>query len=160
LEGARVIDVQSAQEMQRAVESEFHDADALVMAAAVADARPTTMSDEKIKKNELQEISLTRNEDILAGISALKRPNQVLVGFAAETSAQALALGETKLRAKGADYLYVNDVSGGAIFGSDQTSGTLIGLDIAPIGFNNVDKFEVAEVIIKEVAHRLERVHG
>jgi phosphopantothenoylcysteine decarboxylase/phosphopantothenate--cysteine ligase len=71
-----------------------------------------------------------------------------------------LALGETKLRAKGADYLYVNDVSGGAIFGSDQTSGTLIGLDIAPIGFNNVDKFEVAEVIIKEVAHRLERVHG
>ena len=160
LEGARVIDVQSAQEMQRAVESEFHDADALVMAAAVADARPTTMSDEKIKKNELQEISLTRNEDILAGISAQKRPNQVLVGFAAETSAQALALGETKLRAKGADYLYVNDVSGGAIFGSDQTSGTLIGLDIAPIGFNNVDKFEVAEVIIKEVAHRLERVHG
>jgi phosphopantothenoylcysteine decarboxylase/phosphopantothenate--cysteine ligase len=130
------------------------------MAAAVADARPTTMSDEKIKKNELQEISLTRNADILAGISARKRPNQILVGFAAETSEQALALGEAKLRAKGADYLYVNDVSGGAIFGSEQTSGTLIGLDISPIAFDNVDKFEVAEVIIKEVAHRLERVHG
>jgi phosphopantothenoylcysteine decarboxylase/phosphopantothenate--cysteine ligase len=146
--------------MQRAVESEFVDADALVMAAAVADARPTTMSDEKIKKNELQEISLTRNPDILAGISARKRPNQVLVGFAAETSAQAQALGEAKLRAKGADYLYVNDVSRGAIFGSDQTSGTLIGLDIAPIEFNTVDKFEVAEVIIKEVANRLEQVRG
>jgi hypothetical protein len=54
----------------------------------------------------------------------------------------------------------VNNVSGGAVFGSEETSGILLGLDIAPREFKNVTKFVVAEEILKEVGQRLERVHG
>ncbi len=160
LEGANLIEVESAQEMKQAVEAEFVRSDALIMAAAVADARPHNVSNEKIKKNDLLEIALEKNEDILASISSVKGGHQVLVGFAAETSDNAISLAEKKMHAKGADFLYVNNVSGGAVFGSERTSGILLGLDIAPREFNNVTKFVVAEEILKEVGQRLERVHG
>ena len=160
LEGANLIEVESAHEMKEAVEAEFVHSDALIMAAAVADARPLKVSNEKIKKNDLLEIALEKNEDILASISSLKRKHQVLVGFAAETADNAISLAERKMHAKGADFLYVNNVSGGAVFGSEETSGVLLGLDIAPREFRNVTKFVVAEEILKEVGQRLERVHG
>ena len=160
LEGANLIEVESAQEMKQAVEAEFVHSDALIMAAAVADARPHKVSNEKIKKNDLLEIALEKNEDILASISSIKGKHQVLVGFAAETADNAISLAERKMQAKGADFLYVNNVSGGAVFGSEETSGILLGLDIAPREFKNVTKFVVAEEILKEVGQRLERVHG
>ena len=160
LEGANLIEVESAQEMKQAVEAEFVHSDALIMAAAVADARPHNVSNEKIKKNDLLEIALEKNEDILAWISSVKGKHQVLVGFAAETSDNAISLAEKKMHAKGADFLYVNNVSGGAVFGSEETSGILLGLDIAPREFSNVSKFVVAEEIVKEVGQRLERIHG
>jgi phosphopantothenoylcysteine decarboxylase/phosphopantothenate--cysteine ligase len=160
LEGAHLIDVESAQEMKDAVEAEFTASDALIMAAAVADARPHKVSNEKIKKDALLEVVLEKNEDILASISAIKRKNQVLVGFAAETADNAVSLGESKMHAKGTDFLYVNNVSGGAVFGSEKTSGTLLGLDIAPREFYEVDKFVVAEEIVREIAQRLERIRG
>ena len=160
LEGANLIEVESAQEMKQAVEAEFVHSDALIMAAAVADARPHKVSNAKIKKNDLLEIALEKNEDILASISSIKGQHQVLVGFAAETADNAISLAERKMQAKGADFLYVNNVSGGAVFGSERTSGILLGLDIAPREFNNVTKFVVAEEILKEVGQRLERVHG
>lgn len=160
LEGANLIEVASAQEMKEAVEAEFVHSDALIMAAAVADARPHKVSNEKIKKNDLLEIALEKNEDILASISSIKGQHQVLVGFAAETADNAISLAERKMQAKGADFLYVNNVSGGAVFGSEETSGILLGLDIAPREFKNVTKFVVAEEILKEVGQRLERVHG
>ena len=160
LEGANLIEVESAQEMKEAVEAEFVHSDALIMAAAVADARPHKVSNEKIKKNDLLEIALEKNEDILASISSIKGKHQVLVGFAAETADNAISLAERKMHAKGADFLYVNNVSGGAVFGSEETSGILLGLDIAPREFKNVTKFVVAAEILKEVGQRLERVHG
>ena len=160
LEGVHLIDVESAQQMKQAVEAEFVHTDALIMAAAVADARPQKVSNEKIKKNDFLEIELEKNEDILASISSIKGKHQVLVGFAAETADNAISLAERKMHAKGADFLYVNNVSAGAVFGSENTSGTLLGLDIAPREFNDVDKFVVAEEIVKEVGQRLERVHG
>ena len=160
LEGANLIEVESAQEMKQAVEAEFVHSDALIMAAAVADARPHKVSNEKIKKNDLLEIALEKNEDILASISSIKGKHQILVGFAAETADNATSLAEGKMQAKGADFLYVNNVSGGAVFGSEKTSGTLLGLDIAPREFNDVDKFVVAGEILKEVGQRLERIHG
>jgi len=160
LEGANLIEVESAQEMKQAVEAEFVHSDALIMAAAVADARPHKVSNEKIKKNDLLEIALEKNEDILASISSIKGKHQVLVGFAAETADNAISLAERKMHAKGADFLYVNNVSAGAVFGSEETSGILLGLDIAPREFKNVTKFVVAEEILKEVGQRLERVHG
>ena len=160
LEGANLIEVASAQEMKEAVEAEFVHSDALIMAAAVADARPHKVSNEKIKKNDLLEIALEKNEDILASISSIKGQHQVLVGFAAETADNAISLAERKMQAKGADFLYVNNVSGGAVFGSEETSGILLGLDIAPREFKNVTKFVVAQEILKEVGQRLELVHG
>lgn len=160
LDGAHIIEVGSAQEMKQAVEAEFIGADALVMAAAVADARPSNSASEKIKKDDLHSVSLQKNADILASIAQMKRKNQLVVGFAAETSVQAIALGESKMRSKGADFLYVNNVSNGAIFGSDKTSGTLLGLDIAPRNFVDVDKFVVAAEILKEVAHGFDRLNG
>jgi phosphopantothenoylcysteine decarboxylase/phosphopantothenate--cysteine ligase len=160
LEGAHIIEVESAQQMKQAVEAEFVHTDALIMAAAVADARPHKVSNEKIKKNDFLEIALEKNEDILASISSIKGKHQILVGFAAETADNATSLAEGKMQAKGADFLYVNNVSGGAVFGSEKTSGTLLGLDIAPREFNDVDKFVVAGEIVKEVGQRLERIHG
>ena len=160
LEGAHIIEVESAQQMKQAVEAEFVHTDALIMAAAVADARPHKVSNEKIKKNDFLEIALEKNEDILASISSIKGKHQILVGFAAETADNATSLAEGKMQGKGADFLYVNNVSGGAVFGSEKTSGTLLGLDIAPREFNDVDKFVVAGEILKEVGQRLERIHG
>ena len=160
LEGVHLIEVESAQEMKEAVRAEFVHSDALIMAAAVADARPQKFSNEKIKKNDLLDIALEKNEDILASISSIKGRHQVLVGFAAETADNAISLAERKMQVKGADFLYVNNVSGGAVFGSENTSGTLLGLDIAPRDFSDVDKFVVAKEIVKEVGQRLERIHG
>ena len=89
-----------------------------------------------------------------------KRSNQVVVGFAAETAKDLIRAGGEKLISKGADLLYVNDVSGGGIFGQDQTSGTLIGLGVDSIDFNGVSKYEVAKSIIAQMAKKLEKING
>ena len=160
LDGVRVIKVNTALEMMSAVESEFSSADALVMAAAVADARPVSSSSTKIKKVDFDSINLTNNPDILTRVAQSKRGNQVVVGFAAETVKDLIKAGGEKLISKGADLLYVNDVSGGAIFGQDQTSGTLIGLGIDAIDFNGVSKHEVAKSIVIHMAKKLEKING
>lgn len=160
LHGAHVINVESADEMQAAVLQEFPGCDALIMAAAVADAKPLQISTQKIKKESLGDISLTLNPDILQNAGQLKSNSQVIVGFAAETDSDFQHLGEEKLRRKGADFLYVNNVSGGAVFGKDRTSGTLLGLDIAPITFTDQDKYVVAKNIVEHVASKLMQFHG
>jgi phosphopantothenoylcysteine decarboxylase/phosphopantothenate--cysteine ligase len=160
LDGVRVIKVNTALEMMSAVESEFSSVDALVMAAAVADARPVSSSSTKIKKADFDSINLTTNPDILGKVAQSKRSNQVVVGFAAETAEDLIRAGGEKLISKGADLLYVNDVSGGGIFGQDQTSGTLIGLGVDSIDFNGVSKYEVAKSIIAQMAKKLEKING
>ena len=159
LPGATIIRVESAREMQDQLTREFIDADALVMAAAVADFRVAEESSAKIKKNDLSQLTLVRNEDIVATLGSAKKPDQVVVAFAAETSADLLTLAEEKLKSKKSDFIYVNDVSNGAIFGEDRTSGFLIGMDSAPKSFDNVTKFDVAREIVSAIAERLER-HG
>jgi phosphopantothenoylcysteine decarboxylase/phosphopantothenate--cysteine ligase len=160
LEGARVIKVNTALEMMSAVENEFTNSDALVMAAAVADARPVSTSTTKIKKAALESIELTTNPDILSRVALSKRESQVIVGFAAETLSDLIKAGGEKLIGKKADLLYVNDVSGGAIFGQDQTSGALIGLGIETVNFDGVSKHEVAKSIVAHMAKKLEKVNG
>ena len=160
LEGARVIKVNTALEMMSAVESEFTNSDALVMAAAVADARPVFTSTTKIKKADLESIDLTTNPDILSRVAQSKRESQVIVGFAAETISDLIKAGGEKLIGKKADLLYVNDVSGGAIFGQDQTSGSLIGLGIDTVNFDGVSKHEVARSIVAHMAKKLEKING
>lgn len=160
LEGAEIVRVNTADEMRSAVESKFTSSDALVMAAAVADARPAMSSATKIRKNELKRIDLTANPDILCRVSQKKNRGQVIVGFAAETATDLIKAGGEKLINKNADLLYVNDVSGGAIFGEDQTSGVLIGLGIEPVFFNGASKYEVAKSIVKNIAKKLEKSGG
>ena len=155
LEGAEVIHVESADDMQRAIEAEFVDADALVMAAAVADFRVETSAISKLKKESFSNLNLIRNDDIVASVGMKKRSNQVVVAFAAETSTQLEELGEKKLRAKNADFLYINDVSGGAVFGEEMSSGLLLSMDGAPRIFSNVSKYEVAQGIVEAISHRL-----
>ena len=155
LEGAQVIHVESAEDMKRAIEAEFVDADALVMAAAVADFRVETSAISKLKKESFSNLNLVRNDDIVASVGMKKRSNQVVVAFAAETSTQLEELGEKKLRAKNADFLYINDVSGSAVFGDEMSSGLLLSMDGAPRIFSNVSKYEVAQGIIEAISHRL-----
>jgi phosphopantothenoylcysteine decarboxylase/phosphopantothenate--cysteine ligase len=124
IEGVKMVKVESATQMLSALEEEFDGSDILVMSAAVADARPEHIADAKIKKNEFRNISLVENPDILRTISA-KKTRQVIVGFAAETS-ENLAVAQEKMVAKGADVLYLNDVSGGDIFNSETTHGYIL----------------------------------
>jgi phosphopantothenoylcysteine decarboxylase/phosphopantothenate--cysteine ligase len=110
--------------MLHAVENEFAECDILVMAAAVADAKPIKQMSEKIKKADYNSIDLEETIDILKAISA-KKGKQIMVGFAAETR-ELLSSATSKLEAKHLDLIYVNDVSDGAIFGQDQTQGTIL----------------------------------
>ena len=126
IEGISTIHVVSAAEMEAEVKTQFPKHDVLIMSAAVADARPENVIDEKIKKEQLQNIALIKNVDILAAMGKVKRSNQVLVGFAAETALNSVELGRAKRIAKGADLLYVNNVKSNVIFGSDTTEGTII----------------------------------
>jgi phosphopantothenoylcysteine decarboxylase/phosphopantothenate--cysteine ligase len=127
--GVEVIKVSSASQMQEALTKEFNDSQILVMAAAVADARPLSLSQEKIKKGNFANIELQLNPDLLKELGAIRRKNQVLVAFAAETesiSDATIEAAKTKMLSKGADLIFLNDVSNGAIFGEDKTSGILI----------------------------------
>ena len=123
-QGLNVINVESADEVSQALDSYFDECDILVMAAAIADARPATRNGQKIKKRFFTTIELVNNPDLLAGLAA-KKKGQVLIGFAAETS-DLFASAHAKLVAKDLDLIYVNDVSEGAIFGADETEGTII----------------------------------
>lgn len=160
LEGVNRIDVTTALEMKSAVNSEIDSADVLVMAAAVADARPSQPADEKITKSELASITLEKNPDILAGLSEFRRDNQVFVGFAAETGESIRDKGLKKLHAKGVDLLYVTDVSKGRVFGEETTSGTLLSKRGEEWQFAAADKYEVGRKIVSEVARELVAKNG
>ena len=135
--GATVVRVESAQDLAIELERHFQSTDLLVMAAAVADARPAQVAAQKLKKDSYRELSLVENPDLVAQISALKR-KQIIVGFAAETSLN-IAEANRKLIAKGLDLIYLNDVSTGEIFGSDSTQGVLLTADgkEVPVGKSN-----------------------
>ncbi|MFP3990050.1 bifunctional phosphopantothenoylcysteine decarboxylase/phosphopantothenate--cysteine ligase CoaBC [Streptomyces sp. E11-3] len=130
--GVDVVRVGTAIQLREAVLKAAPDADALVMAAAVADFRPATYAGGKIKKQEGREpepVALVRNPDILAELSAERaRPGQVVVGFAAETD-DVLANGRAKLARKGCDLLVVNEVGERKTFGSEENEALVLGAD-------------------------------
>ena len=123
-DGVMTTHVESAEQMLAELERSFTDTDILVMSAAVADAKPRNSSIEKIDKSDFTSIDLQVNPDLLATLSA-KKTKQVMVGFAAQTS-ELIASAKSKLISKGLDLIYVNDVTGGAIFGQDETEGTIV----------------------------------
>ena len=151
--GATVVRVESAQDLEIELERHFQSTDLLVMAAAVADARPAQVGAKKLKKDSYREISLVENPDLVAQISQQKR-KQIIVGFAAETSLN-VAEANRKLIAKGLDLIYLNDVSTGEIFGSDSTQGVFITSDGKEIPVGRSNKATLASQLLDLVIDKL-----
>jgi phosphopantothenoylcysteine decarboxylase/phosphopantothenate--cysteine ligase len=153
LAGMDVIKVETTLEMQSALQTNFPSCNILVMSAAVADARPLQVSEQKIKKSSLESIELQQNPDLLAELSPNKG-DRILVGFAAETK-EHLQEARRKLEAKGLDVIYVNDVSGGAIFGQDTTMGTILLRNEADIAIKEVSKDALSNVLLDHAIRQL-----
>ena len=160
--GVKVVRVETTADLRDGVLAAAASADAVVMAAAPADFRPTSQSDAKIKKADdgsAPPIELTQNPDILHEIShARSRQGQVIVGFAAETgdaSGSVLDHARAKLARKGCDLLVVNDVSGGAVFGSPDNEAVVLSPAGEPVVVPRGSKSALAHVIWDEVAKRL-----
>ena len=154
--GADVIKVQTASEMQKAVESSL-PADAAVFAAAVADWHVANAGDSKIKKDKdgLPTLEFAENPDILAGVSSMKkgRPDLV-VGFAAETD-DVVANATAKRERKGCDWIVANDVSPDTgIMGGDENAVTIISATDADV-WPRMGKTAVAERLAQKIAEAL-----
>jgi phosphopantothenoylcysteine decarboxylase / phosphopantothenate---cysteine ligase len=163
-DGVTVVPVETALELQVAVTDAVRDADVVVMAAAVADFRPASYADHKIKKTHEASadgaadesapvVELVRNPDVLAGLVAARGSarSPIIVGFAAETGdgqGSVLEHGRAKLARKGCDLLVVNEVGNGVTFGQDSTTvhllrqGSEAVTDVGP-----ASKLEVAHAV-------------
>ena len=145
--------VQSASEMQKAVEKEFEEADCLIMAAAVADYRAKNISDIKLKKTSKNEISieLIKNPDILKEMAANKKPNQLVVGFCAE-SENLLENSKEKIQKKGCDFLIANDISRSDIgFSSDYNEVIIIDKKLKAQKIERATKTQIAKKILEAI---------
>lgn len=152
--GVSVVPVETAIDMQRAAEAATLEADALIMAAAVADFRPVSRSEQKIKKTpgvDHLDIRLTRNPDILA---SLDRPGLVKIGFAAETE-RLLENAERKLRDKGLAMIVANDAE--TTIGSSESAATLLTPGQPPQSLPRMTKEELAREIVRRTAGLLDR---
>ncbi|MFE4605534.1 bifunctional phosphopantothenoylcysteine decarboxylase/phosphopantothenate--cysteine ligase CoaBC [Kitasatospora indigofera] len=156
--GVDVVHVSTALQLREAALKAVADADAVVMAAAVADFRPAEYVTGKIKKVDGVEpapVVLVRNPDVLAELSAGRaRPGQLVVGFAAETD-DVLANGRAKLARKGCDLLVVNEVGERKGFGSDQNEAVVLGADGTETAIPVGPKEALADVVWDLVAARL-----
>ncbi len=150
--GVQVIAVETAAEMQEAMERAATDHDVIVMAAAVADFRPAHAASGKIKKRDgVPEIVLQPTPDILAGLGANKRDDHVLVGFAAET-ANLVDNAQGKLERKRLDLIVANDVSApGVGFAHDTNAVTLLRPGAKPVEIDLATKRDVARAVIDAV---------
>ncbi|MGQ9832450.1 MAG: bifunctional phosphopantothenoylcysteine decarboxylase/phosphopantothenate--cysteine ligase CoaBC [Candidatus Villigracilaceae bacterium] len=160
--GARLVSVQTAHQMLEAVLEECNQADALIMAAAVADFRPAQAAREKIKKRDaIPQVHLEATEDILAVVAAQRsRLNRLraVVGFAAE-SRDLLKNAAEKLQSKNLDFIVANDISAvDAGFGVDTNRVTLLFADGHNEPLPLMSKTEVAEVVVQRLTAMLERV--
>lgn len=153
--GATLIRVETAREMQAACDAAL-PADIAVMTAAVADWRPETQADHKMKKTGTgtPSVTLTENPDILAGLAkSAKRPG-LLIGFAAETQ-NVVAYGQEKRARKGCDWIVANDVSNG-VFGTDQNTVHLITAN-GTEDWPQLSKEAVAARIVSHIVKALEK---
>ena len=147
IEGVTTIHVETANQMQAALVHEFDKTDLVIMSAAVADVRPESAELEKISKSGLKELKLKPNDDILKALSSMKK-RQVLVGFAAQTGPDGLSQAKEKLRAKGLDLLYFNDVTKTKIFGEDETEGIVLDAGGGESKISRISKVTLADKIL------------
>lgn len=158
IDGVEITKIETATELLSVLEAEFPKCDALIMSAAVADARVSNYSQNKIKKNDLETMDLTKNPDILARIAEIKKSGQIVVGFAAETDSKSenlVKLGTEKLRSKSLDLMYVNNVSDGAIFGSDSTQGVIIDSNEKNTYIPEISKDTLSDILLDQLVSKL-----
>ena len=158
VEGITTTLVETAEQMSAVLELEFPHSDALIMSAAVADAKVASYSEAKIRKESLDRVDLAKNPDILKSLSANKKLNQVIIGFAAETSEDLVMLeesGRAKLASKSLDLIYVNNVSNGAVFGSDFTQGLIIDRNMNVIKVPEISKDTLSDILLDQLVSKL-----
>jgi len=150
--GVHRVQVTTAAEMQDAMFAHRDDADVVFMAAAVAEFRPSTVVDRKLKKRDgVPEVRLEPTEDILAALGASKPAGQTLVGFAAETD-DLLANATKKLKAKGADFIVANDVSAAGVgFAYDTNAVTILSAGGGSDNVSLASKGEIARAVLHAV---------
>ncbi len=159
--GVTVVRVTSALELRDAVRTEGKAADAVVMAAAVADYRPVERLATKHKKSDTLTVELVQNPDVLTELVLARRPGQVLVGFAAETGdadGDVLTHGRAKLARKGCDLLVVNEVGEAGHptgFEGDANAATVLAADGASYDVPLGSKDALADAVWDLVAARL-----
>ena len=152
--------VGSTLELADAAAAAAPDADVVIMAAAVADYRPETVAQSKIKKEtqgDVLELRLVKNPDILQSISSARRPGQIIVGFAAETEqddAKLLELGRAKIARKGADYLVVNRVGWTEGFATEGNAVVILDRAGDIVGEASGSKRSVADHVLDAVARQ------
>jgi len=148
-EGVTLVRVESAAEMASCVFDAFPRQDLVVMAAAVADYRPVEISEHKIKKQKGDLLlRLERTADILAELGARKRPDQILVGFAAE-SENLLENARKKLASKQLDWIAANSVADG--FATDTNKIVLLGRDGSETVIGPDTKIRVAARLVEKI---------
>lgn len=151
-----VVAVESAQQMHDAALSAFPDSDAAIMCAAVADYAPVVVAEKKIKreKDEIPVIELKKNPDIAAALGRIKKPGQMLVGFALETDNE-MANAQSKLERKNLDMIVLNSLADKqAGFGVDTNKVTIIEKDGSVHTYEVKPKKEVAADIVDLITSR------
>lgn len=150
--------VMSADEMFEVCKTEFVHTDIAIMAAAVADYKPAAIAPEKVKKNEeLWSLPMVKTVDIASSLGAMKRQDQILIGFALETEDE-LKNAEKKLEKKNLDFIVLNSLKDeGAGFGTDTNKITLIWPGNKSKEFGLKAKSKVAEDIVQEICQLIEK---
>ena len=144
--GVNLTNVETAEQMRNAMLSRASEASVIIAAAAVADFRLRKASTQKIKRNGPMSLDLEPTPDILAEVAAHRRPDQLLIGFAAETQ-NAIENGRAKLRKKGIDAMVVNDVSNPEIgFDSELNEVTILTAN---------DEIAIPKAEKSKIAHRI-----
>ncbi|MGK5443324.1 bifunctional phosphopantothenoylcysteine decarboxylase/phosphopantothenate--cysteine ligase CoaBC [Micromonospora sp. URMC 105] len=155
--GVDLVRVGTTEELRTATLAAAADADAVVMAAAPADFRPATYASGKIKKSEdgsAPTLALVTNPDIAAELGRRRRPEQVLVVFAAETG-DAEANGRAKLARKRADLIVINEVGVDKVFGAETNAATVVGADGSVVTLPEQSKEDLADQVWDLVVGRL-----
>jgi phosphopantothenoylcysteine decarboxylase/phosphopantothenate--cysteine ligase len=153
--GVAVVSVQTALELRTAMHEQAGGADVIVMAAAVADFRPASVDEHKVKRSELGEtasLPLTQNPDVLYELVSARGASTkpIIVGFAAETGdlgRDVLTLGREKLQRKGCDLLVVNDVSDGRTFGRPDNEAVILTRNGREIEVPLAGKADIADAV-------------
>jgi len=152
--GLNHIPVITAEEMLNACLKYFPDSDAAIMTAAVADYRPSTVADQKVKKSgENMQLELSKTVDIAARLGEMKKKNQFLVGFALETNNE-LENASGKLKSKNLDFIVLNSLNDkGAGFGTDTNKVTFVFGNNKKEELPLMSKLKVAEKIVESLVH-------